>query len=162
MRPLISCVVVVVVTVLICTVKAGMDQFLRDSVYVIYSTRDDGVLTLSDTPHTTYKSVTVEKWKNLITQKWIVEDFQSIGKYHFTPLIHNTTSNVVTYQFTKNVYSHKRQWVVQLVDMQRYKVMNPESGLCLTNMGIGRQVDETDCSKKYQANQIWKFRMHKV
>lgn len=103
--------------------------------------------------------VTVEKWKNSEIQKWIVEDFQSIGRYHFTPLIHNTTTNVVTYQFTKNVYTYKRQWKVNIITTQRYQIQNPESGLCLTNMGLHKQVDEHDCDPSYPVSQVWKFRM---
>jgi hypothetical protein len=86
-------------------------------------------------------------------------DFQSIGKYHFTPLVHNTTTNVVTYQFTKNVYSFKRQWIVKLITNQRYQVQNPESGLCLTYMGLHQQVEESDCDMSYPMNQVWRFRL---
>jgi len=142
-------------------VAGGMDEFLRDTMYSIQSSKDDGALTITETKWNSYKMVTTEKWNELDTQKWFVNDFQSVGKYDFTPFVHNTSTNVVTFQFTKNVYTHKRQWKVIILDVKRYQIQNPESGYCLTNMGLHEQVDEIECDNRNPSNQIWKFRLLK-
>ncbi|ODN03104.1 hypothetical protein Ocin01_03587 [Orchesella cincta] len=141
--------------------NAGMDEFLRDAMYSIQSASDRGYLTLRESPMNTYKIIQPEPWGNEKSQKWMVFDFQSIGLYDFTPVMFNTTDNMVTYEASKNVYTFKRQWKVTLVTVDKYQIRNPESTLCLTNIGSYKEVTEKTCHPRLPLNQLWKFRMHK-